>query len=121
MKILSLLQGIPFAPLLSDHFGRRATLFIGSVIMLVGVGVQTAANSVTMFITARVTSRSLYLENSFKSLSIQTVGIGLSMCINAAPLLLVELSYPTHRGKMASIYNSSWYIGSIISAWVCLF
>lgn len=94
--------GLPFAPLLSDHFGRRATLFIGSVIMLVGVGVQTAANSVTMFITARV-----------------TIGIGLSMCINAAPLLLVELSYPTHRGKMASIYNSSWYIGSIISAWVC--
>ncbi len=46
------------------------------------------------------------------------VGIGLTMSMNAAPLLLLELSYPTHRGKFTSIYNSSWYLGSIISAWV---
>ncbi|KAJ3567404.1 hypothetical protein NP233_g6387 [Leucocoprinus birnbaumii] len=71
-------------------------------IMLAGVGVQTAATSVGMFIGARI-----------------TIGVGLTMCMNAAPLLLLELSYPTHRGKITSIYNSSWYIGSIISAWVC--
>ncbi|EKM78879.1 hypothetical protein AGABI1DRAFT_75451 [Agaricus bisporus var. burnettii JB137-S8] len=94
--------GLPFTPFISDHFGRRATLFVGSIIMLAGVGVQAASNSVAMFIAARA-----------------TVGVGLIMCTNAAPLLLVELSYPTQRGKLSSIYNSSWYIGSIISAWVC--
>lgn len=99
---LGCILGLPFTPFVSDHFGRRATLFVGSIIMLAGVGVQTAANSVAMFIAARV-----------------TIGIGLTMCMNAAPLLLLELSYPTHRGKITSIYNSSWYIGSIISAWVC--
>ena len=62
-KYLVFLQGLPFAPLVSDYFGRRATLFVGSCIMLVGVGVQTAAYSVTMFIAARVTSRSSYLTN----------------------------------------------------------
>jgi MFS family permease len=53
-----------------------------------------------------------------KLIYIYEVGVGLTMCTNAAPLLLVELSYPTQRGKISSIYNSSWYIGSIISAWV---
>ncbi|KXN84749.1 Lactose permease [Leucoagaricus sp. SymC.cos] len=99
---LGCILGLPFTPFVSDHFGRRATLFVGSIIMLAGVGVQTAAFSVAIFIAARI-----------------TIGVGLTMCMNAAPLLLLELSYPTHRGKITSIYNSSWYVGSIISAWVC--
>ena len=66
------------------------------------------------------------------------VGFGLSFCQNAAPLLLIELSYPTQvgfwkwlwymwadfffpqRGKFTAIFNSCWYLGSIISAWVII-
>jgi sugar porter (SP) family MFS transporter len=94
--------GLPFSPFSSDLIGRRATLFIGSCVMLVGVGLQAAAWTVKVFIGSRV-----------------LIGFGLSFCLNAAPLLLIELAYPTQRGKITSMYNSSWYVGSIMTAWIC--
>ncbi|KAJ7126979.1 general substrate transporter [Mycena epipterygia] len=96
------LAGIPFTPYASDMLGRRITLFLGSVIMLAGVALQLSAWNVAVFICARV-----------------LIGFGLTFCLNAAPLLLIELAYPTQRGKITSLYNSNWYLGSIISAWMC--
>lgn len=101
-QFLGNLAGLPFSPFFSDWFGRRAALFIGSIVMLAGVAVQSTSRSVGMLIGSRV-----------------TIGLGLSLCANAAPLLLIELSYPTHRGKITAVYNSCWYLGSVLSAWVC--
>lgn len=36
---------------------------------------------------------------------------------NAAPLLVTEIAYPPHRAQLTSLYNSLWYLGSIIAAW----
>jgi MFS family permease len=47
------LAGYPFAPYLSDGLGRRNTILIGAVIMCIATAVQTAAQSVGMFIGAR--------------------------------------------------------------------
>ncbi|KAF5367586.1 hypothetical protein D9758_003710 [Tetrapyrgos nigripes] len=96
------LVGMPFTPFASDILGRRAALFMGSLIMLAGVAMQFASTTVKMFIASRV-----------------LIGFGLTFCISAAPLLLLELSYPTQRGKITSMYNSSWYLGSVIAAWAC--
>ncbi|KAJ7139463.1 general substrate transporter [Mycena epipterygia] len=96
------LAGLPFTPYASDLLGRRAALFLGSLIMLAGVALQISAWSVTVLICARV-----------------LIGFGLTFCLNAAPLLLIELAYPTQRGKITSLYNSNWYLGSIVSAWIC--
>ncbi|KAL5525808.1 hypothetical protein ACEPAG_7145 [Sanghuangporus baumii] len=95
------LIGLPFSPFASDILGRRAALFIGSCIMVGGGILQCAAQGVAMFIGSRF-----------------IIGFGLAFALNAAPLLITELSYPTQRGKFTSVYNSSWYIGSIIAAWV---
>ncbi|KAH9002976.1 general substrate transporter [Lactarius hatsudake] len=96
------LMGLPFAPRCSDRFGRRVTMFAGALIMLAGVGLQTAALSIVLFTVARL-----------------LIGVGLVFSLNAAPLLITELAYPTQRGKMTSLYNASWYGGSIVAAWVC--
>ncbi|KAL1741008.1 hypothetical protein HDZ31DRAFT_67357 [Schizophyllum fasciatum] len=96
------LVALPFTPLASDRLGRRVALFLGSTIMLGGVALQYAANSVKLFIAARI-----------------IIGFGLAFCTNSAPLLLIELAYPTQRGKITSIYNSNWYAGSMLAAWVC--
>lgn len=66
--------------------------------MCIGIGLQTAAKSVPMFIGARFCSKSfLHTVLSFSLMIIDiVVGFGLSFCQNAAPLLLIELSYPTH-------------------------
>ncbi|EAU85390.1 hexose transporter [Coprinopsis cinerea okayama7 len=101
-QFLGNLFGLPLSPFISDWFGRRAALFGGSIIMLAGVAIQATSTSIGMFIASRV-----------------IIGFGLSFCTNAAPLLLIELAYPTHRGKVTALYNSCWYFGSILSAWVC--
>lgn len=35
----------------------------------------------------------------------------------SAPLLLTELAYPQHRGKLTTVYNTLWFVGSIVAAW----
>ncbi|KAI0303757.1 hypothetical protein B0F90DRAFT_1708808 [Multifurca ochricompacta] len=79
-----------------------STLFVGAVLMLGGVGLQAIASTITQFIGARV-----------------LVGAGLVFGLNAAPLLIIELAYPTQRGRITSLYNTSWYGGSIVAAWTC--
>lgn len=46
------------------------------------------------------------------------LGFGLAFNITAAPLLLLELAYPTQRSPMVSIYNSLWNLGAIGAAWI---
>lgn len=95
------LLALPIAPLLSDGIGRRKTLCLGSTILCGGVILQAMATGVAHFVASRC-----------------MVGIGLCFATNAAPLLVTELAYPTQRAPITALYNSSWYLGSIISAWV---
>ncbi|KAI0943708.1 hypothetical protein AcW1_002803 [Taiwanofungus camphoratus] len=36
---------------------------------------------------------------------------------NSAPLLVTEISYPTYRAPLTSVYNSLWYSGNVIASW----
>ncbi|KAF8591260.1 general substrate transporter [Ramaria rubella] len=94
------LAGLPFAPYLTDWAGRRKAIFLGACIMVVGAAIQTAAQSLGMFIGARF-----------------LMGFGLTFAANSAPLLVTELAYPTQRAQLTSCYNSLWYSGSIVAAW----
>lgn len=46
------------------------------------------------------------------------VGFGVAIAGVAAPVLITELAFPTHRAPLTSLYNTSWCLGSIIAAWV---
>ncbi|KAF7334610.1 Lactose permease [Mycena venus] len=94
------LAGYPFAPYLSDGIGRKPTVFLGALIMVIATVIQTASQSVGMFIGARF-----------------LIGFGLTFAANAAPMLVTELSYPKYRAALTSTYNSLWYSGAIIAAW----
>ncbi|KAJ7659099.1 general substrate transporter [Mycena polygramma] len=94
------LAGYPFAPYLCDGIGRRPTVFIGSLMMVIATAIQTASQSVGMFIGARF-----------------LIGFGLTFAASAAPMLIAELSYPKYRAPLTSAYNSLWHLGSIIAAW----
>ncbi|KAJ7469437.1 hexose transporter [Mycena latifolia] len=94
------LAGYPFAPYMSDGIGRRPTVFFGALIMIIAAGIQTASQSVGMFIGARF-----------------LIGFGLTFTANAAPMLVTELSYPKYRASLTSMYNSLWFSGAIIAAW----
>jgi len=94
------LAAYPFVPYFSDGIGRRRTVWIGAVIMVVATALQSASHSVGMFIGARF-----------------MIGFGLTFAANAAPMLITEVSYPTYRAPLTSLYNSLWYLGSIVAAW----
>ncbi|KAH7928915.1 general substrate transporter [Leucogyrophana mollusca] len=90
----------PFSPYLSDGLGRRFAVLFGACVMIAATIVQTASQSVGMFIGARF-----------------MIGFGLTFAASAAPLLITELAYPSQRGQLTSTYNCLWVFGSIIAAW----
>ncbi|KDR67799.1 hypothetical protein GALMADRAFT_216182 [Galerina marginata CBS 339.88] len=94
------LAAYPFSPYLADGLGRRPAIFIGACIMVCATILQTASSSFGMFIGARF-----------------LIGFGLTFAASAAPLLVTEIAYPTQRAQATSMYNTLWYLGSIIAAW----
>ena len=47
----------------------------------------------------------------------EPVGFGVAIAGLAAPMLVTELAFPTHRATLTSLYNTSWLLGSIVAAW----
>ncbi|EKG19694.1 General substrate transporter [Macrophomina phaseolina MS6] len=74
------LVALPLCAIACDRYGRRATLLGGAFLMLIGVALQGGAQSTGMFIAAR-----------------GLLGFGLAFNITAAPLLILELAYPSQR------------------------
>lgn len=91
---------LPIMASLSNKYGRKQPIYIGLVILFLGVALQTCATDEAMFITSRF-----------------LVGTA-SAFLDATPLLVTETAYPTHRGKMTALFNCFYYIGSLLAAWV---
>jgi len=94
------LAAYPSAPYLADGIGRRRTIMLGAIIVLCATVIQTASQSVGMFIGARF-----------------LIGFGVTWAAAASPMLVTELAYPPYRASLTSLYNSLWYSGAIVAAW----
>ncbi|KAJ5041583.1 uncharacterized protein L3040_005163 [Drepanopeziza brunnea f. sp. 'multigermtubi'] len=92
---------LPITPYIADIGGRRAGIMTGCVIMIIGVVLQSIGVNIGMFIASRF-----------------LIGFGVAIAHGAAPLLIAELVHPQHRAIFTTIYNSTWYLGSIIAAWL---
>ncbi|KAJ2993110.1 hypothetical protein NUW58_g1942 [Xylaria curta] len=95
------LLSLPFCAGYCDRFGRRKALIASATIILAAVGLQGGAQNTPMFILAR-----------------GLLGFGLALNITAAPLLIIELAYPSHAAPLVSIYNSLWGLGALSAAWI---
>ncbi|KAH7313705.1 lactose permease [Stachybotrys elegans] len=95
--------GVPIAPWFNQRFGRRWAIMTGSIIMVIGAIVQGFSQHVVMYIFSRL-----------------ILGFGLVFCIIAASSLIGELGHPKERATLTSLFNSSWYIGSIIACTISL-
>lgn len=98
---LGSLGALPFIPPICDKLGRKFGIIIGSVIVLLGVGLQTGANSFDMFIAGRF-----------------VIGFGMAITLGAAPILLAELAHPQHRAIITTLMGVAWFIGSFTASWV---
>jgi sugar porter (SP) family MFS transporter len=98
---LGAILSTPFSASISDYFGRRWTILIGSIIMVGGVIMQAAANTIGVFIGARI-----------------IVGFGITLALTTGPILISELAHPRHRVVFTALYNTSWYLGALCVAWI---
>ncbi|KAF2638664.1 MFS transporter [Massarina eburnea CBS 473.64] len=101
IMFLGSLVALPITPYIADGLGRRWGICIGAFIMILAVVVQSVSFNVQMFIAARF-----------------FLGFGVSIAHAAAPLLITELCHPQHRAIFTTIYNTTWYLGSIVAAWL---
>jgi MFS family permease len=90
-------------PWVADHLGRRVGVVIGCVIMLFGVAMVSIGYKIALFVVGRM-----------------IIGFGLGIAQECSPLLVTELVHPQHRAVYSTVYNSLWYIGSLIGAGVAL-
>jgi sugar porter (SP) family MFS transporter len=92
--------GLPLVPYLADHIGRKWTILLGSSLIFLGVVLQTVSVNIGMFIAARF-----------------IIGLGIVYTQSCSPMLITELSQPQYRARLTTIYNTLWYLGSIIASW----
>ena len=86
--------GVMFAGSLSDRFGRKIVLFLSAFLFSVsGLGCMIAANEVQLVI-ARI---------------LGGVGIGVASVIS--PLYIAEISLPSFRGRLVSMYQLAITVG----------
>lgn len=88
---------------LVDKIGRKLTIIAGALIIILGVFLQSFAQGIAMFGAAR-----------------GIIGMGLSFEYTAAPMLVSELSHPTHRAQLSTLLNTLYYFGATVAAWVTL-
>lgn len=83
---------------LADWRGRRLPIFIGCCGVLVGTIITATAKTLAIFVGGR------FLLSFFATLA-----------TTSAPLYMIEIAPPRYRGTIAGLYNTLWYMGSIIA------
>ncbi|KAL5359956.1 general substrate transporter [Aspergillus floccosus] len=100
---LGSLIGLFFVPYLIDWRGRKIGLLIGSLIMLLAVGLQSGARNFGMFVAARI-----------------VIGFGDCIVLGSAPLLIAEIAHPQDRAVLVTLSGASYHSGAFIASWVTL-
>ncbi|KAL3443136.1 general substrate transporter [Aspergillus insuetus] len=100
---LGAISALPFVSILSDHVGRRWSIMFGSLVMVGGAIMQTFSTNVTMWIFARI-----------------FLGHGFPYCVVAGSALVGELAHPKERPILGSLFNSCYFVGSLIAAAITL-
>jgi MFS family permease len=96
-KIIGFLFVAPF----SNHFGRKWALILAFAITVIGAGIQAASMNLGLLIFSRF-----------------FLGFGCGVMSQPSPILLAELAYPTHRGKITALYHCFYFVGAIAAAWI---
>ncbi len=91
----------PFTSYFTDWFGRKWSLIMGCLVILLGAAIQGAAQNFGMFIGARI-----------------ILGVGSCISSVAAGPWLIECAYPTQRAAVTSFLLASWSFGSFFAALV---
>ncbi|KAH8728133.1 general substrate transporter [Phaeosphaeriaceae sp. PMI808] len=96
---------LPFIGPACDAYGRRVGMMIGGAIGCAGVVIQATtrpgSNPVGQFMGGRF-----------------LLGFAVPIMVTAGPLHVIETAHPSHRGVITGLYNTFWFVGSILAAGV---
>ncbi|KAK7423429.1 hypothetical protein QQZ08_009107 [Neonectria magnoliae] len=95
------IMGLVPASWISDRWGRKMLIYLGLTALIFGPAFQAASMNFPMFIVPR-----------------GFIGFATVFPHVACPILVYELAYPTHRGKITALYNTFFYFGAIGAAWI---
>lgn len=76
---------------LCEMFGRRRPITLGTALIVIRSALQAGAPNFGTFYAGRF-----------------IIGFGTGIVAVAAPQLMTECAYPTHRGKIVSLYMTQW-------------
>lgn len=90
--------GLIFVSYVCDRWGRRLPLIFGLVACIGFAILQGLSKNLHSFIIARV-----------------LLGLSTSFLSQPSPIIIAELAYPTHRGKITAMYNT-FYVSPLRGA-----
>lgn len=90
---------IPFVTFLCNYLGRRRSIMLGCLIIIIGAVLQGVAQNFSMFMGARI-----------------LIGVGGCLASTAASPYVTECAYPTHRGTITAMLIASWPLGAFFAA-----
>ncbi|EOD49391.1 lactose permease protein [Neofusicoccum parvum] len=93
---------LPFVGPSLDQLGRRAGMFAGATLIIIGTIIQGT--------TSTDASRAQFMGGRF------VLGFGVSFMTAGGPILVLEISHPAYRGVMTAWYNTFWFTGSILAS-----
>ena len=89
----------------SAHFlGRKKSLWVFSMVFILGAGLMLGANS----------HRGLGLIYGGRVLA----GFGVGGCSMIVPIYISELAPPAVRGRLVGLYELGWQIGGLVGFWI---
>lgn len=89
------------AAFLAEPLGRKRTLVLGSIILIIGTVLMGSAFSRAQFMVARILT-----------------GIGVGFCTSVTPVYQSEISKASHRGWLVCCQTTTMLFGIMISYWV---
>ncbi|KAH7001152.1 general substrate transporter [Ilyonectria destructans] len=96
-KVIGFLFVAPF----SNRFGRKKSLVLAFAITVLGAALQAASVNLGLLIFSRF-----------------FLGFGCGVMSQPSPILVAELAYPPHRGKVTALYHCFYFVGAIAAAWI---
>lgn len=92
-----------FSGIIADKYGRRPAIFWGSIITIIGIVLQGAAQNIAMFVIARI-----------------ILGFGGAVNGIASAVYLTETFSSRWRAWGVGLLNNCYYIGALIAAVITL-
>ncbi|OAL53129.1 general substrate transporter [Pyrenochaeta sp. DS3sAY3a] len=95
------LAGCIFAAIFGNKLGRKNTILLGSIIMVIGGVIQTATYGAIQLIIGRLIS-----------------GLGNGMNTSTIPVFVSECSPAKHRGRAVAVQLSIVIFGTVVAYWL---